>query len=66
VGIDYQLTTRGEEPAVEWTWDGGDGADGTPLTGRGWAVLHGDELRGMIFIHQGDHSDFVARRPGGE
>ncbi len=60
--MDCRLTTRGEEPAVEWSWDGGDGADGTPLTGRGWAVLRGDELRGMIFIHQGDDSEFVATR----
>ena len=59
--MDCWLTTRGEEPAVEWSWDGGDGADGTPLTGRGWAVLQGDDLHGMIFIHQGDDSDFVAK-----
>jgi hypothetical protein len=59
--IDCRLTTRGEEPAIEWSWDGDDGADGTPLTGRGWTVLQGDELHGMIFIHQGDDSDFVAK-----
>src|SRR4051812_1985648 len=61
-GMDCQLTTRGEEPAIEWTWDGGDGADGTHMTGRGWAVLQGGELRGMICIHQGDRSEFVAQR----
>ena len=60
--MDCRLTTRGEEPAVEWTWEGGDGADGTPLTGRGWAVLQGGELHGMIFIHQGEDSGFVAKR----
>jgi len=32
-------------------------------SGRGWATLEGDELKGMIFIHGGDHSDFVARKP---
>src|SRR4051794_37192829 len=41
--LDCQLTTRCEEPAVEWTWDGSDGADGTHMTGRGWAVLQGGE-----------------------
>jgi hypothetical protein len=33
-----------------------------PCTGRGWAILEEDELHGMIFFHQGDESDFVARR----
>src|SRR5262245_15364092 len=60
---DYRLTTRGSEPAVEWSWEGLDGADGTPLTGRGWAVLQDGELHGMIFIHDGDDSEFVAQRP---
>lgn len=30
--------------------------------GRGWAVIRGDELHGMIFFHGGDDSEFVARR----
>jgi hypothetical protein len=33
-----------------------------PCTGRGWAILEDDELRGMIFFHQGDESGFVAKR----
>jgi hypothetical protein len=60
--IDWRLTTRGEEPGVEWSWEGGDGADGTPLTGRGWAVLQYEELHGEFFIHQGDESELVAKR----
>ena len=60
--IDWRLTTRHGEPAVEWSWEGGDGADGTPLTGRGWAVLENDELRGEFFIHDGDESELVAKR----
>jgi hypothetical protein len=48
--------------AVEFSWDGGDGADGTPLAGRGWAILDGDELNGMFFIHMGDDSEFVAMK----
>ena len=54
------LTTRDGEPAVEWTWDGNDEMD--PAQGRGWAVVKGDELHGMIFFHQGDESGFVAER----
>ena len=42
--IVWRLSTREGEPAVEWSWEGGDGADGTPLTGRGWAVLKDDGL----------------------
>ncbi len=58
--IDYRITERGEQPAVEWTWEGTDEMD--PCTGRGWAVLEGDELHGMIFFHQGDESGFVAKK----
>lgn len=62
--IDYCVTSRDGNPTVEFSWDGGDGADGTQLSGRGWATLDGDQLRGMFFIHQGDDSDFVAQRAG--
>src|SRR4051812_36314057 len=58
--MDCQLTTRDDEPAFEWTWDGNDEMD--PAQGRGWAVVKGDELHGMIFFHGGDDSDFVAKR----
>lgn len=51
---------------VQFTWDGGDGADGTPMDGIGWAILEGDELRGMICIDQGDDSEFVAKRAEGK
>jgi hypothetical protein len=33
-----------------------------PAEGRGWAVVKGDELRGMIFFHEGDDSEFVAKK----
>src|ERR1700680_2895729 len=58
--MDCRLTTRNGEPAVEWTWDGNDEMDAAQ--GRGWAVLKGDEIHGMIFIHLGDDSEFVAQR----
>jgi hypothetical protein len=60
--IDSRTTSRDGKPSVEFSWEGGDGADGTPLTGRGWAILQENELQGMIFIHLGDDSDFVAER----
>jgi hypothetical protein len=55
-----RLSTRDGEPALEWTWDGNDEMD--PAQGRGWAVVKGDELHGMIFFHGGDDSEFVAKR----
>lgn len=62
--IDYRMTQRDGKVAAEFSWDGGDAADGTPLTGRGWAVLDGVELTGMFFIHLGDESEFAATRKG--
>jgi hypothetical protein len=35
--IDYRITERGGQPAIEWTWEGTDEMD--PCTGRGWADL---------------------------
>ena len=58
--MDCKLTIRDGEPAVEWAWDGNDEMD--PAQGRGWAVVKGDELHGMIFFHGGDDSEFVAKR----
>jgi hypothetical protein len=58
--MDCRLTTRDGEPAVEWTWEGNDEMEAAQ--GRGWAVLKGDELQGMICFHEGDDSEFVAKR----
>ena len=60
--MDCQLATRDGVPAVEWTWDGNDEMD--PAQGRGWAIINGDELHGMIFFHGGDNSGFVAKKKG--
>lgn len=60
--IDYRVTQRDGKQSVEFTWDGGDDADGTPLAGRGWAIFDGDELKGEFFIHLGDDSEFEAKR----
>jgi len=60
--MDCRQTTRDGEPAVEWSWDGNDEMDAAQ--GRGWAVVKGDELHGMIFFHGGDDSEFVAKKEG--
>ena len=45
---------------MEFSWEGNDEED--HAFGRGWAVLDGDELQGMIFIHCGESSGFVTSR----
>jgi hypothetical protein len=61
--MDCRPAIRDGEPAIEWTWDGNDEME--PAHGRGWAVVKGDELHGMIFFHQGNDSEFVAKKKGG-
>ncbi len=58
--IDYRPGTRDGKPCVEFTWDGNDEMD--PAQGRGWAVIDGDEIMGEIFFHQGDDSEFKAKK----
>ena len=58
--MNCQLTTRNDEPAVEWSWDGNDEMDAAQ--GRGWAVIKEGDLHGMIFFHGGDNSWFVAKK----
>ena len=60
--LDYREGRRDGQLAAEFSWEGGDGADGTPLTGRGRAMLKDDGLHGIFAIHQGDESDFEATR----
>ena len=60
--IDYHEGLRDSQPRIEFSWEGGDGADGTPLTGRGWAEPVDEGLAGMFFIHLGDESEFEAER----
>jgi hypothetical protein len=62
--IDYREGQRDGQSVAEFSWEGGDGADGTPLTGRGWAMLKDKGLHGLIAIHSGDESDFEAKRSG--
>lgn len=58
--MDCRIAERDGEPVVEWTWDGNDEMD--EVHGRGWALLKGTELHGMILFHQGEESGFVARK----
>ena len=59
-GVDYRVVVRDGLPAVEFSFQGFD--EGDEVTGRGWAVLEGERLRGQLFFHQGDESSFLAER----
>ena len=61
--MDGRLTERDGMPAAEFSWEGHD--EDEQVFGRGWAVLEGDEMTGMIFFHQGDETGFVAERAEG-
>ncbi len=60
--IDYRVVVRDGLPAIEFSFQGSD--EGDEVTGRAWAVLEGERLRGRLFFHQGDDSSFVAEREG--
>lgn len=46
--------------AIEFSFEGSD--EGDQISGRGWAILDGEQLRGQLFIHHGDDSGFTAAR----
>jgi hypothetical protein len=58
--MDGRISTREGKPCVEFTWEGNDEMD--PALGRGWAVIDGDEIEGMLFFHAGDESAFKAKK----
>ena len=58
--MDCRLSLRDGRTAVEFSWDGNDETE--HVFGRGWAVLEGERLNGMVFFHLGDESGFTARR----
>ena len=58
---DCRFAIQNEIPLIEFTWQGHD--EGHPVCGRGRARLATpDEMRGRIFIHLGDESEFFAKR----
>lgn len=59
--LDCRYGEREGRPAVEFSWAGDD--DGDEASGRGWAVVESDgSLRGLLFFHRGDESEFRAAR----
>ena len=58
--LDCRVEKVGNEERIEFTFVGQD--EGDEISGRGWAVLEGDRLRGRIYFHDGDESGFLAER----
>ena len=58
--LDYRIVERDGCPAVEFSFEGSD--EGDQISGRGWAILDGEQLRGRLFLHRGDDSGFTAGR----
>ena len=64
--VDYRVTQRDGKPAIEFSFEGGDGADGTPCSGRGWLAMEAESLTGMLFFHRGDESGLELSRSSGK
>ena len=58
--LDYRVVQREGLPTIEFSFEGSD--EGDQISGRGWAILDGEQLRGRVFIHHGDDSGFTAAR----
>jgi hypothetical protein len=58
--MDCRLESDDGRERIEFSWEGQDELDSA--SGRGWAVIENEELRGRIFIHQGDDSTFRASK----
>ena len=59
--IDGQMDIRKDRTkGYKFSWDGNDECD--PVCGFGEFVCDGGTLTGIIYIHDGDDSSFVARK----
>ncbi len=59
--MDGRIVNRPEGKRFEFTWEGNDECD--EASGGGWLALKGnDRIEGEIRIHDGDSSEFKAKR----
>jgi hypothetical protein len=56
--MDCQVNVRDGKSAIEFTWEGNDESDHAFC--RGWVIVEGDQLNGMIFFQMGETSGFEA------
>jgi hypothetical protein len=60
VRIDCRTEPSGAGDRLGFSFEGNDECD--PVSGRGWAMVDGEEMIGHIFFHLGDESGFKAKR----
>lgn len=58
--LDWRVDATGNR--VDFTFEGFD--EGDEVSGRGWARVESGELKGWFAFHQGDESEFTARKAG--
>ena len=58
--MDCRLENAGGKARIEFSWEGQ--AELDSASGRGWAEIEDEKLKGRIFFYQGDDSAFRARR----
>ncbi len=56
--LDCRFEKAQDHERIEFSFVGHD--EGDEVSGRGWAVLDGDRLRGRIYFHDGEESGFAA------
>jgi len=61
--LDYRIEKSGSKERLEFSWVGQD--KGSPVSGRGWAIVKRGILEGLIYFHLGDDSGFKAERVAG-
>ena len=59
--MDCRSSLRGEQEAMEFSWEGNDESD--EAFGRGWVVMdEKGKISGNIYFHMGEESGFVAEK----
>lgn len=62
VCVDGLLDVESSDDRIMFSWSGSD--DGRPVGGAGFARLEGGVMKGRLWLHRGEHSDFTAVRGG--
>ena len=58
--IDYKIEKVNNIERLEFSFEGQDEYD--PVSGRGWATIEQETLKGKIIFHAGDKSEFKAKK----
>jgi hypothetical protein len=60
--VDCRIEPHGTKERLAFSFDGSD--EGDDLSGRGWAEISGNDMRGWFAFHMGDETTFKANRKG--